>query len=315
MAAAEAAAEQTNISSMLASLSTWLAAQSISLDRVEVVPSLTGTGLSARSLVRAQAGDTILELCHGACLTARVAYADREFGRDLQLLADRVGPGFGSVALAAFLAAERVRDFKAESWYAGSAAEQLGSAALSRESAWSPVTRAYWDMPSAALDSDLIPLVRQGIQLVLPQVELAARRAWVPGAAQANVASRKQTWSRDELTGVLGDAFARVLAHQWPTPPPTLPSLAVAAEPNAVASLEDEPAQRWGYSDDAPEGPALLPPLQGLLCRGDDHADRGNIILGVPPQPRAGSRASDVSVRCIATRRIERGDLLIISRP
>ena len=103
-------------------LTKWLSTHSVGIGS-NVVLASGGQPLAARS---AEAGETLLELRSGACLTARAAYADREMGRDLQDIAAQVGPGFDTVALAAFCAAERVRGFEAESWYAGSsAAEQV----------------------------------------------------------------------------------------------------------------------------------------------------------------------------------------------
>ena len=142
-------------------LSEWLATHSVGIgDRL----SLVGNG--AVSIKAVEAGETLLELQAGACLTARAAYADREMGRELQSIAERVGPGFDTVALAAFVATERVRGFEAETWYAGSAAETVGVDGARQASAWSPLTAAHWAAEARApssVDPELVPLVRQGI--------------------------------------------------------------------------------------------------------------------------------------------------------
>ena len=79
----------------------------------------------------------------------------------------------------------------------------------------------------------------------------------------------------------------------------------------AAALLSEEPAQRWGFGDGAPQGPALLPPLEGLLDAQGCDGGGGNVVVGVPPLPAAGNLGEGVSVRCVATRRIELGERLV----
>ena len=77
---------------MLAILTEWLkdTTRSVGIGS-NVVLAASGDSLAARSV---EAGETLLELRSGACLTARAAYADREMGRDLLSIAERIGPGF-----------------------------------------------------------------------------------------------------------------------------------------------------------------------------------------------------------------------------
>ena len=280
-------------------------------------------------------GDTLFELKEDSILTAQVAYADREFGRDLASLSERVGPGFSTVALAALVAAERVRGFCSETWFAGSAAETSGVEAAIRSSAWSPVTQGHWESEMQApssIDPELLPLVNQGIELVLPSIELAARRAWTPGVAPppsspawfaaddgwiGDAASERQLegWSNTEVRAVLATSFSLVLSRQWTAPPPSFTS----ASADCIET-ELEPAARWGYGGSAPAGPALLPPLPGVLVPStlvgsdaeDGREDGANVVLGVPPKPTVGSLAEGVCVRCVATRRIEQGETLLV---
>ena len=106
----------------------------------------------------------------------------------------------------------------------------------------------------------------------------------------------------------LSAAFALVLARQWSEPPPeisddgTLPPLAADAPP----------APRWGYAEGSPEGPALLPPIVGVLLPGGGGSS-GNAALGVPARPALGSRGEGVCLRCVATRRIEPGETVEVS--
>ena len=103
-------------------LASWLSSRSSGLgDATKLEPDLKLT--VARPI---SPGETLLELRSGGLLTPAVAYADREFGRDLASYAAQLGPGFGSVALSAFLTAERVRGFGAATWFAGSAAVDRG---------------------------------------------------------------------------------------------------------------------------------------------------------------------------------------------
>ena len=105
-------------------LTEWLSTHSVGIGS-NVVLAPGDSPLAARSV---EAGETLLELRSGACLTARAAYTDREMGRDLQEIAAQVGPGFDTVALATLCAVERVRGFEAETWYAGSTAAEQAAA-------------------------------------------------------------------------------------------------------------------------------------------------------------------------------------------
>ena len=116
---------------MLAILTEWLkdTTRSVGIGS-NVVLAASGDSLAARSV---EAGETLLELRSGACLTARAAYSDREMGRDLQEIAAQVGPGFDTVALPTLCAVERVRGFEAETWYAGSTAAEQADHTSSRQ--------------------------------------------------------------------------------------------------------------------------------------------------------------------------------------
>ena len=119
-----------------------------------------------------------------------------------------------------------------------------------------------------------------------------------------------------------------MLAHQWSAPPPAFAPGGGAALALALAGGDDAPA-RWGFADGAPEGPALLPPLAGLLAleaagaaegeaegaaEGEAVEGQGNVVVGVPPRPAVGSLGEGVCVRCVAARRIEKGERLVARR-
>ena len=104
---------------------------------------------------------------------------------------------------------------------------------LAQASVWSPLTSAHWaeeTLNPSAIDPELLPLVQQAMPLVMPQVELAARRAWVPGKMDGARSQLSDPWeraatddgagySRVELEEVLTAAFGLVLARQWTAPP------------------------------------------------------------------------------------------------
>ena len=191
---------------------------------------------------------------------------------------------------------------------------------LAQASVWSPLTSAHWaeeTLNPSAIDPELLPLVQQAMPLVMPQVELAARRAWVPGKMDGARSQLSDPWeraatddgagfSRVELEEVLTAAFGLVLARQWTAPPPEF----APAGGGAALARGDVPA-RWGFGDGAPEGPALLPPLAGLLEPEAEGEGEGNVVVGVPPRPTVGSLGEGVCVRCVAARRIERGERLV----
>ena len=140
---------------MLCALTEWLSTRAVGFDeRVALTPKNSVTALQPLA-----EGDTAFELLHGALLTPASVFADRETGRDLESYAARIGPGFGTVALATFVALERVRGFRAATWFAGSASP-TGAA-----SEWSPLTRSHWELEAARpsrIDPDLIAAVAQG---------------------------------------------------------------------------------------------------------------------------------------------------------
>ena len=181
---------------------------------------------------------------------------------------------------------------------------------LAQASVWSPLTSAHWaeeTLNPSAIDPELLPLVQQAMPLVMPQVELAARRAWVPGKMDGASSQLSDPWeraatddgagySRVELEEVLTAAFGLVLARQWTAPPPEF----APAGGGAALARGDVPA-RWGFGDGAPEGPALLPPLAGLLEPEAEGGGRVTSWWACRPAPRWA--ASVRACACGASRR------------
>ena len=303
-------------------LTQWLSSRATGFEHLKLTPRLEVA--TTRPFA---AGDTLFELSHRALLTPREAYEDREVGRDLQAYGTRFGSGFNCVALASFIALERVRAFRAATWFAG-------SSAATRASEWSPVTSNHWLLArrdARISDPSLRQAIVQGTNLVLPHVELAARRA-------ASTDGEDESWSRGAVVEVLEDAFALVLDRQFARPPPVLRgggtagTAAAASGEQALLTYdgrggEDDDDWPWGFEADVPSGPALLPPLAGVLLRrsggvgdGDTPDEQGggdgeapataNAEIGLPPQPRAGSLGAGVGLRCVASRDLAEGELL-----
>ena len=211
-------------------------------------------------------GDALFELRAGAVLTPAAVYSDREVGSELAKYAAAIGPGFDVVALSTFVALERARNFQQESV---GRFDRLG--APPELSTWSPLTSSHWTLETAepsAIDPELEPIVEQGITLALPLVDQAARRAYMvrqqarskPEFASQEWVERQMTddgegFSQGDLIEILRSSFALVLSRRWESPPPFFGY--------------DAPAPRWGWEAQfAPEGPALLPTIDGVLLGG-----------------------------------------------
>ena len=299
-------------------LAGWLSARSTGLGDATTL----STDLKLRTLRPISPGETLLEIRSGGLLTPAVAYADREFGRDISSYAAQLGVGFGSVALATYLTAERVRGFGAATWFAGSSAETGGSISASE---YSPLTKCHWSLKAPVVDPDVRPLVTRGIELVLPLCELAARRAWssrqvwgedaaggVGGSATVDDVAQ---WSRDELVQLIEESFAIVLSRQWPEPPPCFAEDGISLVDHPASSgAADQLPRAWGFGASAPSGPALLPPIQGCLLHAseDDYDDgEANAVVGVPPRPILGNKGEGICLRCVATRSIQIGEAIV----
>jgi len=288
------------------------------------------TSLAVVALRDYKKGDTIFDLRADACLTPSAVYADKEIGSELSRLAAAIGPGFDIIALATFLAIERVRGFLEPST---GRMDRLG--AVPGLSPWSPLTSALWATEQAqpsTIDPSLADIVEQGVALTLPIVERVARRAWTqknifkksqPGTPddpnpkvfsaawiQAAITDDGEGFSGAELTGFLRQGFAMAMARRWPQPPGYFEC--------DVQPCDVQP-ERWGWADSAPEGPALLPPFSGVLANtltvpseAEDVSAMKNAIVGVPPPPSSGNLGEGVCLRCVASRDIAVGETILV---
>ena len=140
-------------------------------------------------------------------------------GRPLQDFARAAGPGSESVALGAYLAAERVRGFKTQV----PQSRQADSALILLPSPWGPLTRSLWysqEGQESALDPEVAPLVQQACGTIVPLLQLVARNIWGANTRQSVVMAGQQegdqapetedddgeglrdSWSRAELEQV-----------------------------------------------------------------------------------------------------------------
>ena len=266
------------------------------------------------------AGEPLLAWDESCCLTARNACVDTDLGPMLRELAPRTGPGFETVALGAFLAAERVRNFRVRVGLS----EAVASRGQLVPSEWSELAGAMWAMDSPPVTAELEPLIVQAVDLLLPSLDLVARRSW--SAVDNPVAPRKQPgaaaepepepaafsaawvrarqfddaegWSRYELRELLAGGLARVLAYQR-FPPALIADGAAAGEPSA----------RWGWVESAPTGPALLPLVDALT--GAAPSEEANAVLGCPSRPEVGVRDAGVCLKCVAARDLAAGERVV----
>ncbi|KAL1504350.1 hypothetical protein AB1Y20_010756 [Prymnesium parvum] len=255
----------------------------------------------------------LLQLHEAALLSASAAFADRELGEALRAMAARLGPGSDTLALAALLAADRLRSFRAAAWFAGSRAAAAAGAPHAPLSPHAPLTRALWARAARrapAVPPELAPLVGKGVALLHAELSLAARRAWAPGEANGGAAAAElfddgweeerlaagRSWGRAEVEEVLWDAFALVLDAQVVVPP----RLFARGE----ARLTDERSPRWGWWEGAHTGAVLLPPIDGVFV-GD--AGEPNAEIGAPPRPLAGNLGEGIVCRCVALKEMDAG--------
>jgi len=265
-------------------------------------------------------GSTLFEVPASMLLTADVALRDRTIGRDLSRIeqqqrqrggasaADRTG--FETFALAAVLAAERVqrgavrgRLRRQDGGVLGGGKvlpqwevkDELGEKAGGRR--WSPlVASLQWPAEEECLiEEGRAEAVTAGAALIAQLVEPAARSAWMRTTQRSGVA---QATSEEDCSCTAVQALLLAMEAQFGPPPP-------------LDSASGE--RRWGGRGG---GGVALCPLANLavLPREDAAAAAAagavNARLGRPPD----SSGSDGALRCVATRDLPAG-ALVIARP
>ena len=218
----------------------------------------------------AKKGDILFAMSTESVVTAHAAYNDPDL-LSLRPIAQKAGPGFGVVAVAALLAAEEVRGYRRR-LVSSCAPEAPGTV---EPSEWGPALRPLWasDQLDAAafIDPDVAPIVDQGCAIVLPLLEAAAP---VVVGAQAGAAGRA-----DGLRADAGPLAPRGALRGRRRP------LVVARRPRAR-----RPPEFWTGFGGAEAAAELR---QG---RGRQRPDRRGRAVGVAPARRRG-RGADGGVR------------------
>ena len=276
----------------------------------------------------AKKGDILFAMSTESVVTAHAAYNDPDL-LSLRPIAQKAGPGFGVVAVAALLAAEEVRGYRRR-LVSSCAPEAPGTV---EPSEWGPALRPLWasDQLDAAafIDPDVAPIVDQGCAIVLPLLEAAARRSWSgpkperPAArtvfertpdhwrrAELYADGAAPSWSRGDLERVARRSFGLVLAAQKPPPD-------YVKDVGANVLTDDGAPSAWlqrvGEGEDqtvVSEPLALVPLVSELAGPG-----AANSVLGAPPPQKAGNRGEGVCIWCVASRDVEAGERLVAADP
>ena len=207
LAAASALSATTAPVASRAAFAEWLVPLCPGLDGSRA--TLADDDLAVTAARAYNADQVIFSIGNDALLSPVAAYADKDVGPPLRDIALQAGPGFGVVAVAGLLAAEKIRGFRSRRQQ-GEAAAAAGIVVPSR---WGPYARLLWDEP-VSVEADQ-QLVDQAVALLLPILETTARRAWTapdPEEEKPAFLSEKwawqamyedggsRSWSRGELT-------------------------------------------------------------------------------------------------------------------
>lgn len=248
------------------------------------------------------------------------AYFDRDIGPNLKSLAARAGPGFGTVSLAGGLAAEKVRRFRSREGL-GVAPESAGFTVPSK---WGAFARYLWNTQTADIDESLADVISQGVNLLVPLLDVAARRYWTADAADEPEDSvpeeewtRKallddgapRSWSRSDLENVAMDSMGLVLEQAKYPPPFLLDGTVGSLVPAPFVDTKTDPPETWPTG----EGLAFVPLVDGLFQTTGESKGELNAVLGSPPRTRHGGE--DDCLWCVASRKINAGEQVIAPNP
>ncbi len=140
LAAASALSATTAPVASRAAFREWLVPLCPGLDGSRATLADVSTITAARAY---NADQVIYSISNDALLSPVAAYADKDVGPPLRDIALQAGPGFGVVAVAGLLAAEKIRGFRSRRQQ-GEAAAAAGIVVPSR---WGPYARLLWDEP------------------------------------------------------------------------------------------------------------------------------------------------------------------------
>jgi len=271
-------------------------------------------------------GEVLFRLCSDAVWSAADAYQDRDLGPKMRDFAEKAGPGFAVVALSSALAAEKVRRYRSIEGQ-GNAPESTGFSIPSDRGAFARWLWSIHDREGKGGnigDESLMDTVLKGVNLIVPLLDVAARRAWSAAAADdskptARFLSKEWareamfndgsalSWSRGELESVAMSSFALVLERQKPPPPFLL---------SGVGSLIPEPFLDPNAPEMWPSGePLALVPLVDDLYSSDVDDGATNAVFGSPPRGQQRLGQDDDCLWCVATRELQVGERIVASNP
>lgn len=299
----------------------WLEAGGVSMEKVVLVPADDGRRTAVVTASDVPAGATLFDVPASLMLTAESAFADKAVGRDLRIIQTKSertatdSSGFCTFAIAALLAAERVRrgavkgrlrrqdgglqvgllNFDQD----GARGEVLPEWRVEQQQdfqsneRFSPLISALpWpgSDDECVVEQERADAVEAGAKLIAQLVEPVARSAWMQATQRVGAA---QSTSDEDVDCRAVEAL--LLAMQTQLEPP-LP----------LGQPDGERA--WGGSLAGYAGPAICPLSHLVLPPSDvDGATGGaNSILG---RPTSGS--VDSAIRCVAAVDLPAGTLVV----
>lgn len=248
------------------------------------------------------------------------AYKDRDLGPKLKDFAVQAGPGFGVVSLAGGVGAERVRRFRSREGL-GVAPESSGFTVPSK---WGAYARWLWsnhDEKDVSIDESLAGVVNQGVNLLVPLLDMTARRYWTTNPADEPETSvveeewtRKallddgapQSLSRSDLESVALNSMAMVLEEARSPPPFLLDGSVGSLVPDPFIDEKSDPPESWPTGENL----AFVPLMSDLDLGG---SEKTNAVIGSPPRNRHGGE--DDCVWCVATKRLDVGECVVAKDP
>ena len=264
-------------------------------------------------------GEVLFKLTKNAIWSE--AYGDRDIGPKLNDYASKAGPGFGTVCLAGGLAAEKVRRFRSREGL-GVAPESAGFTVPSKNGAFARYLWSFGNTDTTSIDESLVDIVSQGVNLLVPLLDVAARRYWSAEKADEPEASvleeewtRKalledgapRSWSRSDLENVALDSMSLVL-DRTRYPPPYLLDGTGSLVPEPFVDTKIDPPDTWLTGETL-----AFVPLVDALFQTAISKDEPNAVLGSPPRNRHGGE--DDCLWCVATRRINAGEQVHAANP
>jgi hypothetical protein len=310
-------------------LQLWLEDRGVNLEKVLVVSEAGGQQLALVTATDVAAGTALFDIPDSLLLTADVAFADPDIGRSLRDMSTRrrgpSGAGFDTFAIAASLAAERVRRGAVRGRLRRQdGGLQIGALSFETEGArgqllpdwaveemrdlqtnlpFSPfIASLPWSadlLDECAVDTeDRAGAIQDGASLIARLIEPVARNAWMK-TTQGLQSGLAQSTSDEDVGCRATEALLLAIQTQLEPPPPI---------------GEPEGARGWGGN--ARDGPALVPMANLVLPPTESAAAEArerrsfNAQLGRPRPRRA-----DSALRCVASRDLPAGTLIVSDVP